>query len=33
MATHSSVIAWEISWVEEPGGAAVHGVVKESETT
>ena len=20
MATHSSVLAWEISWTEEPGG-------------
>ena len=20
MATHSSIIAWEISWTEEPGG-------------
>ena len=20
MATHSSLLAWEISWIEEPGG-------------
>ena len=25
MATHSSVLAWKISWMEEPGGATVHG--------
>ena len=26
MATHSSILAWEISWTEEPGGwwATVH---------
>ena len=29
MATHSSILAWEIPWTEEPGGAAtVHGVTK-----
>ena len=28
MATHSSVLAWEIPWTEEPGGATVHGVTK-----
>ena len=31
MTTHSSILAWEISWTEEPGevvGAAVHGVSK-----
>jgi len=28
MATHSSILAWEISWTEEPGGATVHGVEK-----
>ena len=38
MATHSSILAWEISWTEEPGwgmevGATVHGVEKESDTT
>ena len=38
METHSSILAWEISWTEEPGwgmevGATVHGVEKESDTT
>ena len=28
MATHSSVLAWKVSWTEEPGGATVHGVSK-----
>ena len=27
MATHSSILAWEIPWTEEPGGL-VHGVTK-----
>ena len=27
VATHSSILAWEISWTEEPGGL-VHGVAK-----
>ena len=26
MAAHSSILAWKISWTEEPGGATVHGV-------
>ena len=26
MATHSSVLAWRLSWTEEPGG--LHGVAK-----
>ena len=26
IATHSSILAWEIPWTEEPGG--VHGVTK-----
>ena len=26
MATHSSILAWEISWTEEPGG--LHGVIR-----
>ena len=26
MATHSSILAWEIPWTEDPGGATVHGV-------
>ena len=25
MATHSSILAWEISWTEEPGELQVHG--------
>ena len=25
MATHSSILAWEIPWTEEPGRATVHG--------
>ena len=33
MAAHSSILAWKIPWTEEPGGAAVHGVAKESDTT
>ena len=33
MATHSSIFAWEIPRTEEPGGATVHGVTKESDTT
>ena len=28
LATHSSILAWEIPWREEPGGATVHGVAK-----
>ena len=28
MATHSSILAWRISWTEEPGGLPVHGVAK-----
>ena len=27
MATHSSILAWKIQWMEEPG-AIVHGVTK-----
>ena len=26
MATHSSILDWKIPWMEEPGGATVHGV-------
>ena len=26
MATHSSILAWKIPWMEEPGG--LHGVTK-----
>ena len=28
MATHSSILAWEIPWTEEPGGARVHGIAQ-----
>ena len=28
MATHCSILAWEIPWAEEPGGATVHVVTK-----
>ena len=31
-ATHSNVLAWKIPWMEEPGGAIVHGIT-ESDTT
>ena len=28
MAPHSSPLVWQISWTEEPGGAAVNGVAR-----
>ena len=28
MATHSSILAWEIPWTEEPGRLLIHGVAK-----
>ena len=28
MATHSSILAWQIPWTEEPGGLQVQGVAK-----
>ena len=28
MATHSSILAWEIPWTEEPGGLQSMGVTK-----
>ena len=28
MATHSSILAWTISWTEEAGDLSVHGVTK-----
>ena len=28
IATHASILAWEIPRTEEPGGATVHGVTK-----
>ena len=31
MATHSSILVWEIPWIEEPGRLA--GVSKEQDTT
>ena len=33
MATHSSILAWEIPWIEEPGGLQSMGSDKESDTT
>ena len=32
MAIHSSILAWEISWTEEPGGLQFMGL-QESDTT
>ena len=32
MATHSSILAWEIPWTEEPGSATVHGVTESDMT-
>ena len=32
-ATHSSILAWEIPWIEKPDRATVHGVAKELDTT
>ena len=28
MATHSSILAWEIPWTKEPGGLQPHGFAK-----
>ena len=33
MPTHSSILAWEIPWTEEPGGLQSMGSKKESDTT
>ena len=33
MATHSSILAWEIPWGEGAWQATVHGVAKELDTT
>ena len=33
MATHSSILAWEVPWTEEPGRPTVCGVAKELDTT
>ena len=30
-ATHSSILAWEIPWTDEPGRTTVHGVTKKSD--
>ena len=30
MATHSSILTWEITWTEEPGGLQSMGVTKQS---
>ena len=29
MATHSSFLVWRIPWTEEPGGASVHGGLRD----
>ena len=28
MAAHSTILAWEIPWIEEPGGLTGHAVAK-----
>ena len=28
MVTHSCILAWKISWTEEPGGTTVHRVAR-----
>ena len=33
MAIHFSIVAWRIPWTEEPGGATVHGGLKQLDTT
>ena len=30
MATHSSILVWEIPWTEEPGGLQSMGIAKET---
>ena len=32
MATHSSILAWRISWIEEPGGLQSMGLQKSDMT-
>ena len=32
MATHSSILAWRISWTEEPGGLQSRGVAESNKT-
>ena len=33
MATHSSILAWEFPWTDEPGGLTVREITKESSRT
>ena len=33
MATHSGILAWEIPWMEEPGGLQSMGLQREPDTT
>ena len=33
MATHSSILAWKISWTEEPGGLQSMGLQRVTEVT
>jgi len=33
MAIHSSILAWEISWTEKPGGLQFMGLQKQSDKT
>ena len=33
MATHSSILAWKMPWIEEPGGLQSMGMQTESDTT
>ena len=33
MATHSSILAWEIPWTEAPWQATEHGIAKSQTTT
>ena len=33
VATHSSVLAWDIPWTEDPRASEVRGAGKESDTT
>ena len=28
IATHSSILAWKIPWIEKPGGLCVQGITK-----
>ena len=33
MATHSSILVWEIPWTQKPGGLQSMGITKESDMT